>query len=445
MREGLLSIGIDLGTTTTQMILSRLYVENTANVFSIPRMEITEREILYRGNIHFTPLLSADTIDAEEVRKLITTEYRLAGIEPQQIQTGAVIITGETARKENAAEVLRALSDFAGEFVVATAGPALESVLAARGAGADKAAKQQGRYVLHMDVGGGTSNLALFDPDGHLVDTGCLNVGGRLLKFDGDGRVIYRSPVLSGYEEWKPDELAKELVKVLEEAAGLRPQTERLSRFTTDKTVTLPKEPVLLSFSGGVADLIRESPGDLYLYGDLGVLLGRAIRNSALCRERFLLGEETIRATVVGAGNHATELSGSTVYCFGGDLPIHDLPVLRIDGMDTEQIRKGIARYGDRLPALALEGICSPTFMQIQRLAHKIAEAVQPLRDMLVVAVEQDMAKALGHGLQLELGKDVQIICLDGIHAPEGSYLDIGQPLSNGAALPVVVKTLAFL
>lgn len=445
MREGLLSVGIDLGTTTTQMILSRLYVENTANAFSIPRMEITEREILYRGNIHFTPLLSADTIDAEAIRDLIAEEYRLAGIQAEQIQTGAVIITGETARKENAAEVLRALSDFAGEFVVATAGPALESVLAARGAGADKAARQEGRYVLHMDIGGGTSNLALFDPEGRLIDTGCLNVGGRLLKFDSGGRIIYRSPVLRGYEDCTPEQLAELLTKVLEEAAGLCPQTERLDQFTTDKTVKLPKEPVMLSFSGGVADLIRESPPDLYLYGDLGVLLGRAIRNSALCKGCFLLGEETIRATVVGAGNHATELSGSTVYCSGGDLPIHDLPVLRIDGMDAEQIRKGITRFGDRLPVLSLEGICAPSFMQVQRLAHKIYEAVQPLRDVLVIAMEQDMAKALGHSLQLELGQDAKIICLDGIHTPEESYLDIGQPLSNGAALPVVVKTLAFI
>ena len=445
MKEALLSVGIDLGTTTTQMILSRLYVENTANAFSVPRMEITEREILHRGNIHFTPLLSADTINAEAIRDLIAEEYRMAGIRPEQIQTGAVIITGETARKENAAEVLRALSDFAGEFVVATAGPALESVLAARGAGADKAAKREGRYVLHMDIGGGTSNLALFDPEGHLIDTGCLNVGGRLLKFDSDRRVVYRSPVLKGYEDWKPEELAEELVKVLEEAAGLRSQSELLARFTTDKIVKLPKEPVVLSFSGGVADLIRQTPKEPYLYGDLGVLLGKAIRNSALCRDGFLLGKETIRATVVGAGNHATELSGSTVYCSGGKLPIHDLPVLRIDGMDAEQIRTGIARYGDRLPVLSLEGICAPSFMQVERLAQKIKEAVHPLRDVLVIAIEQDMAKALGHSLQLELGQDAKLICLDGIHAPEGSYLDIGQPLQGGAALPVVVKTLAFL
>ena len=191
MSETLLSVGIDLGTTTTQMILSRLWVENMADPFAVPRMEITRREIIYKSGIHFTPLLSQDVIDADGIRKIVDQEYEKAGVAPAAIQTGAVIITGETARKENAAEVLSALSGYAGEFVVATAGPTLESILAARGAGADRLAKQKGRYVLHFDIGGGTSNLALFDPDGQLEDTGCLNVGGRLMKFREDGTVSY--------------------------------------------------------------------------------------------------------------------------------------------------------------------------------------------------------------------------------------------------------------
>ena len=216
MSETLLSVGIDLGTTTTQMILSRLRVENTASAFSVPRMEIVDREILYRGEIHFTPLLSPDTIDAEAVRGILAGEYEKAGIHADRIQTGAVIITGETARKHNAKEVLKALSDYAGRFVVATAGPALESVLAARGAGADAAAKRLGRYVLHMDIGGGTSNLALFDPDGQLLETGCLNVGGRLMKFSPDGAVTYVSPVLQGIDVSAPETVVQTLVQVLE-------------------------------------------------------------------------------------------------------------------------------------------------------------------------------------------------------------------------------------
>ena len=114
---------------------------------------------------------------------------------------------GETSRKENARAVLDALSDFAGEFVVATAGPDLESVLAAKGAGAVDYSQRTGKTVLHMDIGGGTSNLALIR-DGKIERTGCLNVGGRLLKFDGGGTVTYVSPVLDGLCGLKPGDKA---------------------------------------------------------------------------------------------------------------------------------------------------------------------------------------------------------------------------------------------
>ncbi len=428
MSDRILSVGIDLGTTTTQMIVSRLSIANTAAPFAVPRMEIQEREIVYRSAIYFTPLLDARTLDAPAIEAILRQEYAKAGIRPEEVQTGAVIITGETARKENAREVLKALSDLAGDFVVATAGPGFESVLAARGAGADRAAKERGRYVLHMDIGGGTSNLALFDPEGKLIDTGCLNVGGRLMKFDASGRVTYVSPVLDGMER---EQVIPTLVQVLEEAAGFLPQTALLERFITDQTVKLPEEPVLLSFSGGVADLIREPHGD---YGDLGAALGQAIGQSRLCQGEYLLGQETIRATVIGAGSYATELSGSTVSYGNVDFPLQNLPVV---SLDDRQLHEG------EVTALTLEGYASPTYGQVSALADRIARQV-PDRP-LVIAMEQDMGKALGQALQVRLGKDVPLVCLDGIHAPVGSYLDIAAPVAGGTAVPVVVKTLAFM
>ena len=189
----LISVGLDVGTTTTQLVVSKLTAQNRASSFSVPRMEITDREILYQSPIHFTPLIRDERIDGEGIRKIVEKEYEKAGITPDTVDTGAVIITGETSRKENAESVLHALSQYAGDFVVATAGPDLESVLAAKGAGAVEAS-QKGP-VLHMDIGGGTSNLALC-VDGKVVATGCLNVGGRLLKFDDRGHITYTSPVL---------------------------------------------------------------------------------------------------------------------------------------------------------------------------------------------------------------------------------------------------------
>lgn len=335
MRETLRSVGIDLGTSTTQLIFSRLTVENTASPYAVPRMEIQDREILYRSPVHFTPLVNADTLDAGAIGQLLTEEYRRAGIDPADVDTGAVIITGETARKENARAVLEAVSHLAGQFVVATAGPALESVLAARGAGADRCARDGGTSVLHLDIGGGTTNLAFFDREGQLRETGCLNVGGRLVKVDQARRVTYVSPVLRGLPAPSVGEtvtaaslqpLVTALAETLEEACGLRPATDRLARLITDRTVTLAEPPELLSFSGGVADLIEADVQDDFAFGDLGVLLGRAIRRSRLWTVPHRLGRETIRATVVGAGSYATELSGSTVYYRGIDFPLQPSP-----------------------------------------------------------------------------------------------------------------------
>lgn len=298
MGETLHSVGIDVGTSTTQLIFSRLTVENRANAYAVPDFTIGDREILYRSPIHFTPLLSATRLDAAGIRQIVAEEYRLAGIEPQLVSTGAIIITGETARKENARAVLDSLKEFAGEFVVATAGPDLESVLAAKGAGAERFSAQTGKTVLHMDIGGGTSNLALVEA-GHVTETGCLNVGGRLIKVAG-GVVQYVSPVLQGLCHLGPGQRVTEadlaptierLVQALEVAAGLR-QGEIPPNLLTNRQIPLPPGQITLSFSGGVADLIRQTPPDAFAYGDIGVLLGRAIRRSALCQGTTFWGRK---------------------------------------------------------------------------------------------------------------------------------------------------------
>lgn len=457
--EHILSVGIDLGTTTMQMIVSYLNMENTAGPFAVPNLQISSREIVYRSKVRFTPLISADTIDAEAVKNFVRTEYQNAGILPEEVQTGAVIITGETARKENAREVLRALSDLAGDFVVATAGPALESVLAAKGAGADQYARAHGVPVLHFDIGGGTSNLALYGPEGQLLDTGCLNVGGRLLKFDENGAVTYVSPVLDSLQppklgghvtKEKLEPLVEALVQVLEEAAGLRPRSEQLDCFITDKTVELPGTVPVLSFSGGVADLISGKEQDWRRFGDLGVLLGAAIGRSRLCRGAYILGRETIRATVVGAGSHSTELSGSTVAYDQAVFPLKNLPVIVLHkeeecSPNLQEVMYEKLRMYEQPAALWLEGTQSPPYTEVQRLAESISSVMKEGTFPVVVVMHKDMAKALGQALFAKLGRERAIVCLDGLTIPEGSYLDVNAPVAGGAAVPVVVKTLAFI
>ena len=132
----ILSVGIDIGTSTTQVVFSRLLLENTGGYFSVPRVSIVDKQILYKSRVHLTPLTGESRIDADRVRELVAAEYRKAGFSPGDTGSGAVIITGESARKDNSDAVLKSLSDFAGDFVVSAAGPDMESVIAGKGSGA---------------------------------------------------------------------------------------------------------------------------------------------------------------------------------------------------------------------------------------------------------------------------------------------------------------------
>ncbi|MBQ2785046.1 MAG: ethanolamine ammonia-lyase reactivating factor EutA [Oscillospiraceae bacterium] len=455
MSERLLSVGLDVGTTSTQMILSELVIENHAGSFSVPQMKIAERKILYKSPVHFTPLLDDSHVDGEKLKQLVQQEYASAGIQRQQVDTGAVIITGETSRKENAEAVLTALSDFAGDFVVATAGPDLESVLAAKGSGAVEFSQETGKTVLHMDIGGGTSNLALIR-DGKIVETGCLNVGGRLLKFDEKGNVIYVSPVLKDIcplrvgdiaQLTQVEEVAEILTQALEMAAGLRQRTQLVEQLTTEGTVMIvPDQQVVVSFSGGVADCIdAEKPW--LMFGDMGPVLGQKIKESRLCSGEYRLGEETIRATVIGAGCHSAQLSGSTVFYRNVDFPMKNLPVMYLPAealqMPQPELIECIRqkrRQQDTQGILFLPGRHNLPYSGIKELARSIAAGMEG--QPLWVAAEQDMAKALGQALALQLHDGAQCLCIDGLKLAEGDYLDVGAPV--GPAIPVVIKTLIF-
>ena len=444
MSEVLLSVGLDVGTTTTQLIVSKLTIENRASGFAVPEMDITQRSVLYKSPVYFTPLVEESLVDGWKIREIVEREYQKAGITRDTVDTGAIIITGETSRKENARTVLQALSDLAGDFVVATAGPDLESVLAAKGAGAVSYSAQTGKTVLHMDIGGGTSNLALIR-EGKIVRTGCLNVGGRLVKFHPDGTIFYVSPVLQGLSGLRVGErpaegqlraLAELLTRTLEMAAGCRGETELLRRLSTVEAGTPwkpPKEDLVLSFSGGVADCIREQYS-AEQFGDLGPLLGQCIRGSSLCRGTYILGNEPIRATVIGAGCHSAQLSGSTVFYQNVRFPIKNAAVVPVS--EVSQVGELLARQEG--PAIvAMVGMASPTYREIAALADALA---QQAPGELLMCLEQDMAKALGQALALRLPKDARILCIDRVKADAGSYLDIGAPVEH--ALPVVVKTL---
>lgn len=415
MSDILRSVGLDVGTTSTQMIFSELTVENKASGFAVPEMEIARRDIRYRSPVYFTPLLDESHVDAGALRELVAEEYRKAGIRRESVDTGAIIITGETSRKENARAVLDALSDFAGEFVVATAGPDLESVLAAKGAGAVDYSQRTGKTVLHMDIGGGT--------------------------------VTYVSPVLEGLCDLKPGgkaspgqvkTVAEILTQALEMAAGLREETPLLEQLTTREAGRFDpcrEKELVISFSGGVADCIEKELPWLE-FGDIGPILGQTIRESRLCGGEFTLGSETIRATVIGAGCHSAQLSGSTVFHQNVPFPLKNVPVVSLADISRETIRRELNKQEDSA-ILAFPGVNSPGYREVAAMAEEIAAGTG---GKALICLEQDMAKALGQALALRLGPNAEILCIDRVKVSEGSYLDVGAPV--GPALPVVVKTL---
>ena len=207
----LLSVGIDIGTSTTHIVLSELKLANVATGNQVPKIEIVDRKILYESPIHFTPLTSDGLIDANGVAEIIKQEYALAHIAPENIQTGAVVITGESARKRNAHQVAHEISELAGDFVIASAGAQLEGILAGKGSGAAQYSLDNSKVVCNVDIGGGTTNLAVFK-NGECIDTACLEIGGRFIQ------VIQ---VIHGDSQWNVKSLTESAEDFLDGVAKL--------------------------------------------------------------------------------------------------------------------------------------------------------------------------------------------------------------------------------
>lgn len=471
-KETLLTVGIDLGTSTTQLVLSELTVENFASAFTVPRISISDKKVIYRSDIIFTPLLNQSEIDAEPIKAFVAEQYRQADIHKQDIQMGAVIITGETARKSNANNVLRALSGYAGDFVVATAGPDLESIIAGKGAGAQTYSETKRKPVVNLDIGGGTTNLAVFK-DGEVIDTACFDIGGRLIKLDQQKKITYIAPKIQeiinkkGLTLHLGDQateqnllpIISELVAVLENSIGLGTQSPFYQLLVTNHPLRKGEELPIVTFSGGVADCLNTTSTNLFKYGDIGLLLGKYLRKSLIFSEKEVLeSAETIRATVVGAGSHTAEISGSTIAYREQILPVKNIPILKLAQEDeTLTVTELGQRIQEKLNwhrieetpqiALAIRGMSNPTFADIQRYGQGIVEGLASLvaeQIPIIVMVDEDMAKALGHALSAHLPKDYPFICLDSVKVENGDYVDIGLPVAEGAVLPVIVKTLVF-
>lgn len=470
----ILSVGIDIGTSTTQVIFSRIAMENTGSYFSVPRVSIVDKEVVYKSPVYVTPLKTPVLIDGAAVREIVAREYQAAGYTQQDVDTGAVIITGESARKENAAEVLAQLSDFAGEFVVSTAGPDLESIIAGKGSGAYQYSMDNICSTVNLDIGGGTTNIVMFH-DGEVVAKGCLDIGGRLIRVTDELMVESISPAAqliadavgvslavgqrTSYQAL--DAITDKMADLLAQALGVLPQEPLLWKIQTPESSWFAPAGRIkaICFSGGVADCIG-SQEDGVPYGDIGTLLGRSIYHGALYRALpTITGSETIRATVVGAGTYTTSISGSTIDYAQGLLPMKNIPVLRLNSAeqaacfagDTSALRKQIAWFMEQnssdLIALAMKGDPDPDYAAVLRLADvlsSVMDAALSPGQPLIVMLECDIAKVLGMAMREKMGEQRKIICIDSVKVEQGDFVDLGKPVLDGQVIPLVVKTLLF-
>ena len=470
----ILSVGIDIGTTTTSMILSKLAVENTAMVYMAPNVELTSKEIIYRSPVYMTPLISEEQLDGDKIREIIETEYRNAGITPNDVDSGAVIITGESALKENARLITEKLSEFAGDFVVATAGPDLESIIAGRGAGTESFSKVYGCVAANLDIGGGTTNISVFNC-GDLVAQTCIDVGGRLIRYDDSGEITYVSKRFNdvGKERniyvvpgMRVDDnkmaLAGDLLAdvILDAIHEEHYSFTRISTTKNSRKLNLNYPIQFITLSGGVADCYYNDEQDLYRYNDLGVAIAQALKKK-LKTEPFEVVEsmETIRATVVGAGIYTTEVSGSTISYSEEVFPLKNLPVFKVGEKaeqalyecDTRIAREELGWFLDQSQnekiGICIKGLPKASYQDIINLAKSLVEIDEECLGWdtpLVVLSENDMAKALGQMLEREIKNDKCVLCLDKITMDSGDYIDIGKPILNGIAVPIVIKTLIF-
>lgn len=475
------SVGIDVGTSTTKMIVSRLRLGRMSSTFSLPRYQIVERQLLYASQVHSTPLHGFDEIDADGIGAILKAEYEKAQVSLGDIKSGAVIITGETASKKNAQHILHLLAERSGDFVVATAGADLEGVLAGKGAGAEKRSQAMQGTIVNVDIGGGTANAAYFYR-GKAIATVTFHVGGRLIRLDSRGIVQYVSPNIQSWLQAKGLRIQVGEEARLEQIREIATQMAgSMLNYLTGKERDISghlvlghhlKEPIPvdeLSVSGGVGQLMFAEPprsmADVHRYGDFGPMLGyvlQQLREQERYEVRWVDPEQTVRATVIGAGMQSTEISGSTVHIKPELLPIKNIPILKLelapDHLENpERLRQEVTNVyelGLRLfeqtsgiPfALSLSGIGYCSYGLLQTIAQELAEQYRrtfPESGIMVIVCETDMAKALGQALSLRCKGTPEIICIDQVRVEYGDYIDLGEPIS-GTIIPVVVKTLAF-
>jgi ethanolamine utilization protein EutA len=472
----LVSVGIDIGSSGTQVIFSRINLRRYGEDLT-SRYYVVSRETLYQSPVALTPYASEERIDDAGLKRIIDDAYQAAGLDAAAIDTGAVILTGEALRRENAEGIAKLLSEQGGDFVCATAGHHMESMLAAYGSGASKVSHEENKRILNIDIGGGTTKLAIVEK-GFVVQTAAVHIGGRLQVVDpATGKIERLDPAgryharQAGFDWHKGDtidvklldQVAETMADELLAALTVRPMPHAVEHLClTDPILDFGKIDGML-FSGGVGEYVygRETRD----FGDMGRRLGVAIRRRVDAGKfpwPMLEAVECIRATALGASEYSVQLSGNTSYISkpGELLPRRNLQVVQPpfeceEVIDAEKLAKAIRNHftafdlieGEGEVALALKWQGAPSYERISAFAEGIRKGLKNTiehRKPVYIMLDGDVAQTLGAILREELLVESEILCIDGVMLRDFDYIDLGRIRMPSYTVPVTIKSLVF-
>jgi ethanolamine utilization protein EutA len=470
----LTTVGIDIGSAGTQVIFSRVHLRRLAEDLT-SRYYVVSRETLFQSPVALTPYQSEERIDDQKLGEIIDDAYIAAGVHPDNIDTGVVILTGEALRRENAQGIAAVLSEAGGEFVTATAGHHMESMLAAYGSGAARVSSDEGKRILNIDIGGGTTKLGLVEK-GKVIATAAVHIGGRLQVVE-NGTIVRLDPAgkhhakRAGFNWNRGDTVelaamqtvADVMANTLVAAIGKRPMPHDVEHlYLTDPIADFGHIDGIM-FSGGVGEYVyaREQRD----FGDMGPWLGRAIRvriEAGAFAWPVLPAGECIRATALGASEYSVQLSGNTSYISapGTLLPRRNLQVLQPpfvcgEVIDAEKLAAAIKNHivafdlagSDREIALALRWTGMPAHERLLAFAYGIKRGLADRlanKQPVFIMLDGDVAQTLGHILRDELEVHSELLVIDGVVLWDFDYIDLGRIRMPSYTVPVTIKSLVF-
>jgi ethanolamine utilization protein EutA len=473
----LTTVGIDIGSSTSHLMFARVHLQRLSAALS-SRFVVVERKILWQSPILLTPYRPDYTIDVDELAGFIGGCYAYAGIEREQVDSGAVILTGEALKRRNARAIADLFSDEAGKFVCASAGHHMECQMAAHGSGAIALSRGHKAALLNVDIGGGTTKFALIE-NGRVLATCAIAVGGRLIVEDDERGLTRIEPPAEDVAKalgielalGKPlaaddrQRIAARMARLVMGLIDLRQPGElgRSLLVTEGWPARLANKGIdAMTFSGGVAEYLYRR--ETRRFGDLGADLAEALRH-ALAHRRDLPPVwdpgQGIRATVIGAAQFSVQISGNTILIADPDkLPLQNLPVLSCDlalhdeiapATVAHAVRGALARAdfeeGESPVALSFPWRGDPSHARLHAVAAGICAALpRTLQEQLplVLLIDGDVGKSLGRIIRHEIAPNADVIAIDGVQLKEFDYVDIGSVIELTNVVPIIIKSLLF-